>query len=203
MPAVRLVAGLAAACCFVTAGGPVRAAPHEINVFTDEIEEPGHVGLEMHVNFARGRGVPDFASEIPPDRSLRVMPELVIGLGNRWEFNVKKLFDHTNYMAERCKDLYTAAQALEHFHNILGNELKAVTGDAEGINAVMEEVKNSVNHLESVAFDVFDKRFNTSWDALMSQFNAAIVEIEDNTKVSPALPACAQSLLAAHGRASE
>ena len=85
MPAVRLVAGLAAACCFVTAGGPVRAAPHEINVFTDEIEEPGHVGLEMHVNFARGRGVPDFASEIPPDRSLRVMPELVIGLGNRWE----------------------------------------------------------------------------------------------------------------------
>jgi dynein heavy chain len=111
------------------------------------------------------------------------------GLGNRWEFDVKKLFDHTNYMAERCKDLYTAAQALEHFHNILGNELKAVTGDAEGINAVMEEVKNSVNHLESVAFDVFDKRFNTSWDALMSQFNAAIVEIEDNTKVSPALPA--------------
>jgi len=105
------------------------------------------------------------------------------GLGNRWEFDVKKLFDHTNYMAERCKDLYTAAQALEHFHNILGNELKAVTGDAEGINAVMEEVKNSVNHLESVAFDVFDKRFNTSWDALMSQFNAAIVEIEDNTKM--------------------
>ncbi len=32
------------------------------------------------------------------------------GLGNRWEFDVKKLFDHTNYMAERCTDLFTAAQ---------------------------------------------------------------------------------------------
>jgi hypothetical protein len=35
-----------------------------------------------------------------------------------------------------------ASQALEHFHNILGRELKAVTGDADGINAVIEEVRS-------------------------------------------------------------
>lgn len=37
------------------------AAPHEINVFTDEMEEPGEIGLEMHVNHTRGRDTPDLA----------------------------------------------------------------------------------------------------------------------------------------------
>jgi hypothetical protein len=63
------------------------------------------------------------------------------GVGNRWEFDVKRLFDRTNYMAERCRDLYVAAEALGHFHNILGNELKAVTGDSAGINRVTKQVE--------------------------------------------------------------
>jgi dynein heavy chain len=103
-------------------------------------------------------------------------------LGPRWEFDQKRLFGQTSYMAKICGDLHQAAQAIEHFHNILGQELKAVTGDAEGINKVIREVDACVQPLELVAFDVFDRRFNTSWDALMTQFNAAIVEIEDNTK---------------------
>jgi dynein heavy chain len=103
-------------------------------------------------------------------------------LGNRWEFDVRRLFDKTDYMAQRCEDLYKAALALEQFHNILGKELKEVTGDADGINRVMKDVENLVHPLENVAFDVFDKRFTTSWDALMNQFNASILEIEENVK---------------------
>jgi len=75
---IAVAAGLAAGCTAC-------AAPHEINVFTDEMEERGEFGLEVHVNYSRGRGTPDYRSEIPPDRALRVMPELVYGLGGRWE----------------------------------------------------------------------------------------------------------------------
>ena len=59
---------------------PAFAAPHEITVFDDEIEEPGGVGLDLHVNTARGRRTPDFASEIPPHRLTRLMPEVIVGL---------------------------------------------------------------------------------------------------------------------------
>ncbi len=62
-----------------------RAAPHEINVFTDELEEPGAVGVEMHVNHARGRDTPDFPGELPPDKVWRIMPEFVFGLPRDWE----------------------------------------------------------------------------------------------------------------------
>ena len=48
------------------------------------------------------------------------------GSDERWEFDRKKLFDQTNYMAERCADLYKVAQVLEQFHNILGPELKGL-----------------------------------------------------------------------------
>ena len=46
----------------------------------------------------------------------------------RWEFDKKKLFDKTDYIAKICKDLFNIAQNLEEFYNIFGAELKAVTG---------------------------------------------------------------------------
>ena len=42
----------------------------------------------------------------------------------RWEFDRKKLFDVTDYMASICKDIYEVAQVLEEFYNIFGPELK-------------------------------------------------------------------------------
>ena len=67
---------LAAVLALPQAIPAARAAPHEINVFTDELEEPGEIGLEMHVNYARGRDSPDYPGELPPDKVWRVMPSL-------------------------------------------------------------------------------------------------------------------------------
>ncbi|KAJ1617772.1 hypothetical protein T492DRAFT_893134, partial [Pavlovales sp. CCMP2436] len=53
-------------------------------------------------------------------------------------FDKKKLFDRTNYMKDRCADLAEVA------------ELKAVTGDAQGID-------------ETVPFDIFDKRYQVHY----------------------------------------
>lgn len=70
----------ALAAALVAVGLPALGAPHEINVFTDELEAPGGIGFDLHVNYARGRDTPDFDGEIPPDKAWRLMPELVFGL---------------------------------------------------------------------------------------------------------------------------
>ena len=38
----------------------------------------------------------------------------------RWEFDKKKLFGVTDYMAGICKDIHDVAQVLEEFYNIFG-----------------------------------------------------------------------------------
>jgi hypothetical protein len=79
---------LAAALALPQAFPAARAAPHEINVFTDEMEQPGEIGLEMHVNYARGRDTPDYPGELPPDKVWRIMPEFVFGLPKDWEIGL-------------------------------------------------------------------------------------------------------------------
>ena len=53
----------------------------EIQVYTDDINEPGQFGLEMHVNTTpRGRRTPDYPGEAVPYRGWRITPELSYGL---------------------------------------------------------------------------------------------------------------------------
>eukprot|EP00736_Rhodelphis_marinus_P009344 Rmarinus@m.3249 len=85
-------------------------------------------------------------------------------------------------MAARCQNLYDVAQVLEHFYNILGSELKAVTGDAQGIDEVIKRVEGLVTPLESVPFDIFDKRYQANWEAVMHKFEESVVQIEEMTK---------------------
>ncbi len=104
------------------------------------------------------------------------------GRDQRWEFDKRRLFDRTNYMAMRCSDIIEASQALDHFNNIMGPQLKAVTGDAVAIDSVLKRVEHLVLPLEAIPFDLFDKRFQASWDAVMHRFRTDVTEIEEMTK---------------------
>jgi dynein heavy chain len=104
------------------------------------------------------------------------------GRDQRWEFDRKRLFDRTEYMSACCQDILKVAQVLEDFHNILGPELKAVTGDSQGIDDVLHRVEALVIPLETVPFDIFDRRFQASWEAVMHRFNEDVAKIEDATK---------------------
>lgn len=104
------------------------------------------------------------------------------GTDHRWEFDRKRLFEQTNYMAKICENLHEVAMVLDQFQKFLGPELKAVTGDSEGIDEVMRRVEALIDPLESVPFDIFDRRYKTSWDAVMSQFRVKVDEIEEMTK---------------------
>ena len=104
------------------------------------------------------------------------------GTDHRWEFDRKRLFEQTNYMAKICENMQEVATVLDQFHKFLGPELKAVTGDSQGIDEVMTRVEGLVGPLESVPFDIFDRRYKTSWDAVMVQFRERVNEIESMTR---------------------
>jgi len=107
----------------------------------------------------------------------------VSGTDHRWEFDRKRLFEQTNYMAKICEDLFEVGQVLDQFQKFLGPELKAVTGDSEGIDRVMGRVKALVQPLESVPFDIFDRHHKSNWEDTMTQFRENVFEIENMTRV--------------------
>ena len=100
----------------------------------------------------------------------------------RWEFDRNKLFSRTRYMAQRCGDLLYAAEMLRDMRAMLGPELKAVTGDAKGIDDVMARVEALVVPLETAPFDFFDRRYQTSWEAAMGKLRENVTAIEEMLK---------------------
>ena len=62
--------------------------------------------------------------------------------------------DHSLYQYHVLNFLET--QTIEEFHNIFGPELKAVTGDSEKIEEVVNKVDCLVLDIETVRFDPYN-----------------------------------------------
>jgi hypothetical protein len=57
------------------------AAPDEIQVYTEELDDPGEFGLELHINHVpKGRRDPSFRGEMRSDHRLQVTPEFSYGV---------------------------------------------------------------------------------------------------------------------------
>jgi len=104
------------------------------------------------------------------------------GTDHRWQFDRKRLFEQTNYMAKVCSDLLEVTTVLDQFYKFLGPELKAVTGEAQGIDDVMVRVQGLVGPLEKVPFDIFDRKYRDQWNSVMVRFRKSVEEIENMTK---------------------
>jgi dynein heavy chain len=100
----------------------------------------------------------------------------------RWEFDRKKLFDRTNYMASICKDILQMVEVVDDFHKFLGPELKAVTGDSQGIDSVIMRVQQMVDPIENLQFDAFEKKFQTQWQGVNAKFTTDKEQIERATR---------------------
>ncbi|XP_059533127.1 dynein axonemal heavy chain 10 [Myotis daubentonii] len=100
----------------------------------------------------------------------------------RWEFDRKRLFERTDYMATICQDLYDVLQVMEEFYNIFGPELKAVTGDPKRIDDVLCRVDNLVTPMESLTFDPFCIQSSHYWKYVMDDFKIEVLVIEKEAK---------------------
>jgi len=86
MRSTLLAAAVVAFVTAVSASTPAYAIDDEIQVYLDDINDPGKFGLEMHVNTTpSGRATPDYSGEVPPYHSWRVTPEFSYGLGHGLE----------------------------------------------------------------------------------------------------------------------
>ncbi|XP_069922194.1 dynein axonemal heavy chain 10 isoform X1 [Oryctolagus cuniculus] len=100
----------------------------------------------------------------------------------RWEFDRKRLFERTDYMATICQDLYYILQVMEEFYNIFGPELKAVTGDPKRIDDVLCRVDGLVTPMEHLTFDPFCIKSSQYWKYVMDDFKIEILVIEKEAK---------------------
>ncbi|XP_064378089.1 dynein axonemal heavy chain 10 [Dromaius novaehollandiae] len=104
------------------------------------------------------------------------------GREQRWEFDRKRLFEKTDYMASICQDLYDTLQVIEEFYNIFGPELKAVTGDPKRIDDVLRRVDGLTSPMEQLTFDPFSIKCAHQWKFVMEEFKGEVSVIEEEAK---------------------
>lgn len=75
---------IAAACSLISLDAI--AAPDEIQVYTDEMNEPGEYGVELHINYVvEGAKEPAYEGESPSHHMLQLTPEFSYGIDKNWE----------------------------------------------------------------------------------------------------------------------
>ena len=104
------------------------------------------------------------------------------GRDARWEFPKQMLFARTNYMAEICTDLIEMVEIVDDFFKFLGPELKAVTGDTQGIDRVVQRVRSMYEPIEAIQFNVFDYGNSGEWKAMKAQFYTDNEDIKNATR---------------------
>lgn len=71
------------------------------------------------------------------------------------------------------------SQIVEEFRNIFGPELKAVTGNSDGIEAMLQKVNTLMLDIETVRFDPFDPSQRQNWTSKMDRFQQEVKLIEE------------------------
>jgi hypothetical protein len=75
----QIAPGVFAICMLCGAGA--FAAPDEIQVYTEEMNDPGRFGLEQHLNYTlKGRQTPEYAGQMTSHHVMQITPEFSYGL---------------------------------------------------------------------------------------------------------------------------
>ncbi|MEW6312513.1 MAG: hypothetical protein AB1513_00450 [Pseudomonadota bacterium] len=89
-------AGIIAAILFPTfCIGTIAHAADEIQVYTDDINDPGKAALELHTNYViEGRRDPSYPGELAPHHVFNLTPEFSYGVTRRFELGLYLPFSH-------------------------------------------------------------------------------------------------------------
>jgi len=103
--------------------------------------------------------------------------------GQPWEFDRRRLFGKSRYMATVCGDLEEVVATVEQFLRFLSPEVKAIVGKrAEEVDDMLGAVAELKEPFSELTFDIFDRAFKESWVATMDQFRLRVVDIEEMCK---------------------
>ncbi|NWV74842.1 DYH10 protein, partial [Dasyornis broadbenti] len=87
-----------------------------------------------------------------------------------WKFDVKRLFEKTDYMASVCQDLHDIFQVTEELYNIFIPELITVSENPKGIDELRREVNIISSPMEDLTFDPFSIKSAHDWELVMEEF---------------------------------
>lgn len=85
----RTLAAVATLLAAITMAPLAEAAPEEIQVYLDDLSEPGKFGVDVHNNFVfSGATKPSYPGEQPPAHVYRLTPEFYYGLSDTVELGL-------------------------------------------------------------------------------------------------------------------
>lgn len=106
----------------------------------------------------------------------------ISGKGKRWEFDQKRLFQGTEYIASVCDGLNQIANVLQDFHNIFGPYLKSIISDPAQIDTVIKRVDRLVMPILNADYNIFDEFNKENWEATLSLFFEEVYFLENEAK---------------------
>ncbi|XP_063271579.1 dynein axonemal heavy chain 10 [Prinia subflava] len=96
-----------------------------------------------------------------------------------WKFDVKRLFEKTDYMVLICQDLYDIFQVTEELYNIFIPELTTVSENPKAIEELRREVNIIISPMEDLSFDPFSMETARDWGFVMEEFREDVKDIEE------------------------
>lgn len=101
--------------------------------------------------------------------------------GDRWDFDQKPIKERLEYIVNILNYLMEIAQDISKFLVVLGPKLKAVTGNIEKIDKLIEGIMSITDIFDDINFNYFEKQFFNNWKTLYTKYNVYIKEIQQKT----------------------
>ena len=99
-----------------------------------------------------------------------------------WVFDTKRLFETTDYMADRCGELMEIVNVLDYYNTVLGSQLKAVLTDTSNIEKILRDVEKLKKPVETMTFDPFEKKAVHNWQMLYANFQNGVATLDAKVK---------------------
>ncbi|CDJ47273.1 Axonemal 1-beta dynein heavy chain dynein heavy chain, related [Eimeria brunetti] len=97
----------------------------------------------------------------------------------RWEFDRRKLFRKTDYMASMCSKFEEIVKTIGQLKRFIGPKLHSVTRSRRAVNALTEKMQVLIGSFDSVSDKVFCEKDSDEVSLTVKQFWRRTEELED------------------------
>ncbi|XP_055909296.1 LOW QUALITY PROTEIN: dynein axonemal heavy chain 10 [Eupeodes corollae] len=100
------------------------------------------------------------------------------GVGSRWEFDKKILFNEVDHISRISQDIAYIAKVFVQFENLFGYRLKSILIDPSIVDTIMEKLYCVLGDIMRIDYDIFRPANWENWDDTFDGFNRKVMNIE-------------------------
>ncbi|KAL8274185.1 hypothetical protein Esti_001870 [Eimeria stiedai] len=101
----------------------------------------------------------------------------------RWEFDRRKLFQRTDYVASVCLRLEEVAKTIQQFKRFIRPKLRSVTRSRRALNRLTCKLQALIRSFDSFSSDIFDERNAAEVVNTVKEFKRQTDELENDCAV--------------------